>query len=87
LSGVMRLTLLWAQTRLSYAIGADFSFSIYRRTLYQPYAVHVVRNSSEVIAGISNKANTVVGSAIAPVATIISSTLMMIFILTALLAI
>ena len=28
----------------------------YRRTLYQPYAVHVARNSSEVIAGITNKA-------------------------------
>ncbi len=87
LSGVMRLILLWAQTRLSHAIGADFSISIYRRTLYQPYAVHVARNSSEVIAGISAKANGVVYSTILPALTILSSTLMLVFILLALLSI
>ena len=87
LSGLMRLILLWVQTRLSYAIGADFSFSIYRRTLYQPYAVHASRNSSEVISGISEKANGVVGSTLLPLATIVSSILMLLSILLALLAI
>ena len=86
-SGVTRLILLWAQTRLSYAIGADFSFSIYRRTLYQPYAVHVKRNSSEVIAGISSKANQIVGSAILPLTYIANSIFMLLSILFALLAI
>ena len=86
-SGVMRLILLWVQTRLSHAIGADFSISIYRRTLYQPYAVHVARNSSEVIAGISTKANSVVDIALTPVAVILSSTLMMVSILATLLII
>ena len=55
IAGAMRLLLLWASTRLSYAAGADLSMSIYQRTLYQPYAVHVSRNSSEVIDGISGK--------------------------------
>jgi ATP-binding cassette subfamily B protein len=55
IAGAMRLLLLWASTRLAYAAGADISISIYRRTLYQPYAVHVSRNSSEVIDGISGK--------------------------------
>ena len=87
LSGLMRLTLVWVQTRLGYAIGADLSFSIYRRTLYQPYAVHVKRNSSEVIAGISHKANAVVDSIILPLAIIVSSVLMLLSILLALLAI
>ena len=54
-AGAMRLLLLWAGTRLSYATGADLSVSIYRRTLYQPYAVHCARNSSEIINGISGK--------------------------------
>jgi len=54
-TGAMRLLLLWASTRLSFATGADLSINIYRRTLYQPYAVHVARNSSEIINGISNK--------------------------------
>lgn len=87
LSGLMRLMLLWAQTRLSHAIGADFSISIYRRTLYQPYSVHVARNSSEVIAGIATKANSVVHSTIMPFLTICSNTLMLVFILLALLTI
>ena len=86
-SGLMRLILLWAQTRLSYAIGADLSFSIYRRTLYQPYAVHVARNSSEVISGIYDKANAVVSRALLPLATILSAILMLLSILLALLAI
>lgn len=62
IAGAMRLLLLWANTRLSYAIGADLSINIYRRTLYQPYAVHIQRNSSEIINGISNKTNFVIGT-------------------------
>ncbi len=54
-AGSMRLLLLWATARLSNAIGADLSIEMYRRTLYQPYRLHVVRNSSEVIDGITNK--------------------------------
>lgn len=54
-AGGMRLLLLWASMRLSYAAGADLSLSIYRRTLYQPYSVHCSRNSSEIINGISSK--------------------------------
>ena len=86
-SGAMRLILLWAQTRLSHAIGADFSISIYRRTLYQPYSVHVARNSSEVIAGISGKANNVVYATLMPLLHIFSSSLMLVFILFALISI
>ena len=58
-AGAMRLLLLWVNTRLSFAVGADLSISMYRRTLFQPYEVHLARNSSEVINGISNKASVV----------------------------
>ncbi len=86
-SGLMRLILLWAQTRLSHAIGADLSYSIYRRTLYQPYSTHVARNSSEVIAGVSQKANEVVYLTILPILVILSSAVMLVAILTALFSI
>jgi len=86
-SGVMRLVLLWAQTWLSHAIGADFSSNIYRRTLYQPYAVHVARNSSEVITGISYKAKSLVVTTVVPALTILSSSLMLFTILLVLIAI
>lgn len=85
MAGSMRLLLLWISTRLSFAAGADLSISIYRRTLYQPYAVHVARNSSVVINGISTKANGVIYSIIAPALALLSSSVMLIAILVALL--
>jgi ABC-type multidrug transport system fused ATPase/permease subunit len=87
IAGGMRLLLVWASTRLSFATGADLSIDIYRRTLYQPYSVHCSRNSSEVINGISNKANGVIYNIIVPILNLISSSVMLIFILVALLAI
>jgi ABC-type bacteriocin/lantibiotic exporter with double-glycine peptidase domain len=86
-SGAIRLLLLWLQTRLSHSVGSDFSISIYRRTLYQPYAVHLSRNSSEVIAGIAGKTHGVVHSVILPILTILGSTMVLIAILIALIAI
>jgi ATP-binding cassette subfamily B protein len=85
IAGTMRLLLLWASTRLSFATGADLSINIYRRTLYQSYAVHCARNSSEVIDGISGKANGVIYSIIVPALTLISSSVMLVAILIALL--
>jgi ABC-type multidrug transport system fused ATPase/permease subunit len=87
LSATMRVILLWAQTHLGFAIGADFGIEIYKKTLYQPYAVHVMRNSSEVIAGISIKVHSVVGAALLPILTIMSSGMILIAILLALVAI
>ena len=87
ISGVLRLLLLWVSNRLSFAAGSDLSISIYRRTLYQPYAVHCARNSSEAINGISGKANGVIYNIIIPTLTLISCSVMLIAILSALLAI
>jgi len=55
MAGVIRTLLLWGTTRLSYASGAEFSTEVYRRTLYQPYRVHLARNSSQIISGITSK--------------------------------
>jgi len=77
IAGIMRIVLLWGQTRLAQAVGADLSYQIYRRTLYQPYITHTARNSSQVIAGISTKANQVVSAAILPIMHIMSSLLML----------
>ena len=82
-AGVLRLLLLWTSTKLSFAAGADFSNDIYRRTLYQPYAVHVARNSSEVIAGISAKSNGVIYSSIIPALNLISGSILLTIILVA----
>ena len=87
ISGGLRLLLSWAQTRLGHAMGADFSIEIYRRTLYQPYAVHMMRNTSEVIAGVAQKADGVVYQIVLPILVISSSGVMMTMVLVALVAI
>jgi ATP-binding cassette, subfamily B, bacterial PglK len=84
LAAGMRLSLLWVSNRLSFAAGADLSIGIYRRTLYQPYTSHISRNSSEVISGITTKADGVIYNAIAPMLTLLSSMVMLCFILVAL---
>ena len=86
IAGAMRLLLLWASTRLSYATGADLSISVYRRMLYQPYAAHCARNSSEAISGIVNKTSSAT-SIISQAITLISSGIILVFILLALLAV
>jgi len=83
-SGGVRLLLLWASTRLSFATGADLSISIYRRTLYQPYSEQVSRNSSEIITGISNKANGVIFGVIVPLLTLFSASVILLAITVAL---
>lgn len=60
LAALIRLMNLWLNGRLAAAIGSDLSCEAYQRTLYQPYAVHVQRNSAEVITNtVSHSAVTV----------------------------
>jgi len=59
-AGGIRLLLLWASNRLANAAGADLSLEVYRRTLYQPYSVHVARNSSAIISNITSKVGLVI---------------------------
>jgi len=76
-SGSVRLLLHWMQTRLGQAIGADFSISIYRRTLFQPYEAHLLRNTSAVIAGVTIKAEGLVNHLVLPLFVLISSAMML----------
>jgi ATP-binding cassette subfamily B protein len=87
LAGSIRLTLLYVMTRLSFSTGADLSISIYRRTLYQEYEVHVSRNSSEVINSIITKTNTVIYGILTPTLAFISSVILLIGIMGVLFAI
>jgi len=73
LSGLTRLSLLWVQTRLGNNIGNDIGSTAYRRTLYQPYSVHMARNSSEVIAALMTKVNTTIYFIIIPLFMLLSS--------------
>lgn len=85
IAAAIRLLLLWVSIRLSFAVGADLGITIYRRTLYQPYAVHTARNSSEVINGIYVKASEVIFYILMPTLTIISAAFMLLAIIMSLL--
>lgn len=54
-AGLIRLVLLRFSIRLANATGADLSINVYRKTLFQPYSIHVERSSSEIISGITQK--------------------------------
>jgi ATP-binding cassette, subfamily B, bacterial PglK len=77
IAATVRLLLLYALTRFSYAVGSDLSINIYRRTLYQDYSIHTSRNSSEIINSIITKANTVISQILVPTLTFISSVIIM----------
>ena len=87
MAGGIRLLLIWASTHLSFITGADIGLRIYRRTLYQPYSVHVARNSSEVINGITRKADSVINQTILPILNCVSYGVILLSILTILVAI
>jgi ABC-type multidrug transport system fused ATPase/permease subunit len=74
----VRLLLLYASTRLSYAVGGDLSIDIFRRTLYQDYSVHVSRNSSDVINSIITKTTAIIGGVLFPLLNLASSVFIMV---------
>jgi ATP-binding cassette, subfamily B, bacterial PglK len=78
IAATVRLLLLYVSTRWSYAVGADLSVNIYRRTLYQDYSIHTSRNSSEIINSIITKTNTVIVGIVMPLVILISSVIIMI---------
>lgn len=84
-AGALRLTLTYYVAHFNFGIAHDLCAEIYRRTLYQPYSVHVARNSSEVIGSIG-KVELVAG-VVYQLLTAISSLLMGLFIMVALMLI
>ena len=52
-SGVMRFLVLWINTRITFSIGHEIGVEVYRRVIYQSYAVHVSRHSSEIIGAVN----------------------------------
>jgi ABC-type multidrug transport system fused ATPase/permease subunit len=76
LAGTVRILVLRMSLVYSFGLGSDLSTNIYRRSLHQPYAVHVARNSSEVINGIAIKTSEVIFYVIAPSMALFSSCFM-----------
>jgi ABC-type multidrug transport system fused ATPase/permease subunit len=86
-SGLIRWLLLYYQTKISFSLSSDFSVEMYKRSLYQPYNVHISRNSNNAITAISSKAKSLSSSVILPLLNIFSSTTIVLLIIITLLTI
>jgi ABC-type multidrug transport system fused ATPase/permease subunit len=87
IASMMRLLTLWFQTRFCYSLGAELSIKLYSNSIYQPYSVHLERNSGEFIATIINKTFQSTSFAVLPFLNIVSSGLILIAIMATLLII
>jgi len=86
-AGAIRLLNLWLNGRIAAAIGSDLSCEAYRRTLYQPYCVHLARNSSELIASISTDVGRVIYQLLNPLLLLLGSALIAVSLIATLLVI
>jgi ABC-type multidrug transport system fused ATPase/permease subunit len=84
LAGAIRLLLAWVSQKFIFRLGHDLTTEVYRRTLYQPYAYHVSKNSSELIAAIS-KVRTVSGGVLVPLMLSATSAVISVFLFAGLL--
>ena len=72
----IRLFVLWVGIRVTVATSIDINADVYRRTLHQPYEVHLSRNSSEVISGIVDKVESIGGGILQPIQTMVSASVL-----------
>ncbi len=78
ISGIIRLLFLYLMTKLSVVIGVEISVDIYRKTLYQPFLVHMNRNSSEVINSLIKKTDMIISQVLMPSISIVNSLILLI---------
>ena len=76
-AGLIRIIVLWITTRLAFSSGAELSIESYRRALFQPYSVHISRNSSELISAILMKINSTINWVVLPILMAVSATLVL----------
>jgi ATP-binding cassette subfamily B protein len=55
------LILLKISIKFSHDLGTDISILAYKKTIYQPYSVHIERSTNELISGITQKVSTTTG--------------------------
>jgi ATP-binding cassette subfamily B protein len=79
MSAVIRFGVLKLTSDVAYGIGGELSSDIFKKTLLQPYLTHVVRNSSQIIDGLTTK-NTALIECVRCCVNILSSLILLIII-------
>ena len=72
-AGIIKVISIFLYSRMIALIGHDISLQIFRKTLSQPYLTNLSRNSSKIIAGMTQQQNTVIGQLFAFIEFISSS--------------
>jgi len=63
-AAMIRILILWFNTRLSASMGIQLRTDVYSRTLHQSYEFHVSHNSSELISMVTEKVGAAIQSGI-----------------------
>lgn len=79
LSMLMRVILLWSNSKLAFSTGIDVSIELYNKILHQSYLFHTKKNSSEIINIVNIKVSEVIFYIIMPSLTLITSGIMALF--------
>ena len=56
-ANIVRYLLAFITVKFIYSLGHELSSTIYKNVLYESYAIHINRNSSEIIGGLSKVEN------------------------------
>lgn len=86
ISGGLRVFLIWFGFKVSNTSGAELGSNLYESALCQKYEIHIRRNSSEIVSGLTQKISAVT-STINSVMAIITGSLILVGILFALMII
>lgn len=72
-SAFIRITLFWANAKLTISMGTKLRTDLYKRTLFQPYEYHLGKNSSDLVSLLTEKADSVIRNGIMQILLLISS--------------
>ena len=85
-AGVVRVTLAWATQKFVFRLGYDLELKAYEASLMRPYAEQVRTNSAETISNL-DKVGAISSTVFLPILMAVSSAVITVFILAALIAI
>ena len=57
IAAIIKIIIFWFQNKISVLCGNDLSRLAYTKTIYQPFEIHIKRNSGDVISSIINNVN------------------------------
>lgn len=80
LAVVFRVGTLWVNGRFAASLGSELSYLAYKKTILQPYEVHINRNSNEILAAITTYTKVLISN-INNILQLISSFIISLFIL------